>query len=105
MSGARWSPATWETLLSSIFRLDHVSFLPHKIFRWDQHGIYRDCFFPVTCHHLFGAPITSRCSIGVSQHGKDDCGHCASFSLSVRGVGVYYGSLSGWESSDFGLSR
>ncbi len=54
MSTERWIPATWETFLSMIFRVDHVSFFPHKIFRWDSHGIYRDCFFPVSCHHLLG---------------------------------------------------
>lgn len=54
MSSERWTSARWEQLLSSIFRVDHVSFFPHKIFRWDRNGVYRDCYFPVSCEHLLG---------------------------------------------------
>jgi hypothetical protein len=54
MSEERWSKAMWEEFLRRIFRVDHVSFVPHKIFRWDEHGIYRDCFFPVPCQHVLG---------------------------------------------------
>ena len=54
MSRERWTKAMWEEFLSRIFSGDHVSFVPHKIFRWDEHGIYRDCFFPFPCQHLLG---------------------------------------------------
>lgn len=54
MSRERWSKAMWEDFLSRIFSGDHVSFIPHKIFRWDKNGIYQDCFFPVPCQHLLG---------------------------------------------------
>ncbi len=54
MSGTRWSIDTWHDLLCALFRPEHVAFFPHKIFRWDAEGIYRDCFFPFTCHHLLG---------------------------------------------------
>ncbi len=36
MSRERWQKAMWEEFLSRIFRVDHVSFFPHKIFRWDK---------------------------------------------------------------------
>jgi hypothetical protein len=54
MSEERWSKAMWENFLGRIFRVDHVSFVPHKIFRWDENGIYRDCYFPVSCRHFLG---------------------------------------------------
>ncbi|HBP87334.1 MAG TPA: hypothetical protein PKK23_04580 [Nitrospirales bacterium] len=54
MSEERWSKAMWEEFLGIMFRVDHVSFVPHKIFRWDKNGIYRDCFFPLPCYHLLG---------------------------------------------------
>ncbi len=54
MSDTRWSIDTWQGLLRVLFRPEHVAFFPHKIFRWDATGIYRDCFFPFTCHHLLG---------------------------------------------------
>lgn len=57
----RWSKATWEEFLSRIFQKDHVSFIPHKIFRWDKNGIYRDCYFPVPSrHHLGGEHVLGR---------------------------------------------
>ena len=54
MSSEGWQKAAWEEFLSRMFRVDHVSFFPHKIFRWDKNGIYRDCYFPVSCHHILG---------------------------------------------------
>ncbi len=54
MSETRWSIEQWHDLLRVLFRPEHVAFFPHKIFRWDAQGIYRDCFFPFTCQHLFG---------------------------------------------------
>ncbi len=54
MSSTRWSIDTWQDLLRVLFRPEHVAFFPHKIFRWDAGGIYRDCFFPFTCQHLLG---------------------------------------------------
>jgi len=54
MSQERWSKARWEELLSRVFRVDHASFVPHKIFRWDNSGIYRDCYCPVSCRHFLG---------------------------------------------------
>lgn len=113
MSEERWSKATWEEFLSMMFRVDHVSFVPHKIFRWDKHEIYRDCYFPVSCHHLLGGehvlgaghqrslaerfsqksdkspdtnpenPTATRYSIGFSFLGKDCCRNCSAVSLCV----------------------
>ncbi len=54
MSIERWSIDRWQELLRALFRPEHVAFFPHKIFRWDAEGIYRDCFFPFTCQHLLG---------------------------------------------------
>ncbi len=54
MSDTRWSIDKWQELLRALFRPEHVAFFPHKIFRWDAEGIYRDCFFPFTCQHLLG---------------------------------------------------
>ncbi len=54
MSDMRWSIDRWQGLLRALFRPEHVAFFPHKIFRWDATGIYRDCFFPFPCHHLLG---------------------------------------------------
>lgn len=54
MSDTRWSIDTWQDLLRVLFRPEHVAFFPHKIFRWDAEGIYRDCFYPFTCQHLLG---------------------------------------------------
>ena len=44
MSDARWSIEKWQSLLRTLFRPEHVAFFPHKVFRWDAEGIYRDCF-------------------------------------------------------------
>ena len=54
MSDTRWSIDKWQDLLRVLFRPEHVAFFPHKIFRWDAQGIYRDCFFPFACQHLLG---------------------------------------------------
>lgn len=54
MSDTRWSIDKWQDLLRVLFRPEHVAFFPHKFFRWDAEGIYRDCFFPFTCQHLLG---------------------------------------------------
>ncbi len=54
MSMSRWSSTSWEVVLGHIFRRDHASFFPHKIFRWNAHGVYVDCFFPFPCQHLLG---------------------------------------------------
>ena len=54
MSTARWSIDRWHDLFRTLFRPDHVAFFPHKVFRWDAEGIYRDCFFPFKCEHLLG---------------------------------------------------
>ncbi len=54
MSTARWSIDRWHDLFRTLFRPEHVAFFPHKVFRWDAQGIYRDCFFPFQCEHLLG---------------------------------------------------
>lgn len=54
MSMARWSINMWHNLFVALFRPEHVAFFPHKTFRWDVEGIYRDCFFPFKCEHLLG---------------------------------------------------
>ena len=54
MSTVRWPIEKWQGLLRTLFRPEHVAFFPHKIFRWDAQGIYRDCFFPFQCKHLLG---------------------------------------------------
>jgi hypothetical protein len=54
MSAARWSIDKWQDLLRMLFRPEHASFFPHKVFRWDAESIYRDCFFPFQCEHLLG---------------------------------------------------
>lgn len=54
MSDARWSIERWQDLFRSLFRPEHIAFFPHKVFRWDAEGIYRDCFFPFRCQHLLG---------------------------------------------------
>ncbi len=54
MSTARWSIDRWHALFRTLFRPEHVAFFPHKVFRWDAQGIYRDCFFPFQCEHLLG---------------------------------------------------
>ena len=54
MSTARWSIDRWHDLFRTLFRPEHVAFFPHKVFRWDAEGIYRDCFFPFRCQHLLG---------------------------------------------------
>ena len=54
MSTARWSIDRWHDLFRTLFRPEHVAFFPHKVFRWDAEGIYRDCFFPFPCKHLLG---------------------------------------------------
>ena len=54
MSATRWSIDKWQDLLRMLFRPEHASFFPHKVFRWDAQGIYRDCFFPFQCEHLLG---------------------------------------------------
>jgi hypothetical protein len=74
MAVGRRSQEEWRMLLARIFRMDHVSLLPHKIFRWDRDGIYRDCFFPVACPHFFGGdtvvgrPIADVLPKNVSRH-------------------------------------
>jgi hypothetical protein len=52
MPSERCEKTVWKEFLSRNFRVDHVSVVPHEIFRWDKNGIYLDCFFPVFCHHL-----------------------------------------------------
>ncbi len=54
MSIARWSIDKWQDLLRTLFRPEHAAFFPHKVFRWNAHGIYLDCFFPFQCEHLLG---------------------------------------------------
>ena len=54
MSTARWSIDRWHDLFRTLFRPEHVAFFPHKVFRWDAEGIYRDCFFPFRCQHWLG---------------------------------------------------
>ncbi len=54
MITARWSIDKWHNLFRMLFRPEHVAFFPHKVFRWDAQGIYRDCFFPFRCQHLLG---------------------------------------------------
>ena len=54
MITARWSIDTWQDLFRTLFRPEHVAFFPHKVFRWDAQGIYRDCFYPFQCEHLLG---------------------------------------------------
>ena len=54
MSTARWSIDRWHDLFRTLFRPEHAAFFPHKVFRWDAEGIYRDCFFPFRCQHLLG---------------------------------------------------
>ena len=54
MTIARWSIEKWQGLFRTLFRPEHVAFFPHKVFRWDAQGIYRDCFFPFPCKHLLG---------------------------------------------------
>ncbi len=53
-STARWSSNEWHTLLGTIFRSDHLPFLPPKIFRLNAQIHYVDCFFPIPCEHYFG---------------------------------------------------
>jgi len=54
MSTERWPIDRWHDLFRTLFRPEHAAFFPHKIFRWDAQGIYRDCFFPFPCEHLLG---------------------------------------------------
>lgn len=54
MSIVRWPIDKWQDLFRTLFRPEHVAFFPHKVFRWDARGIYRDCFFPFPCEHLLG---------------------------------------------------
>jgi hypothetical protein len=54
MATARWSIDTWQDLFRTLFRPEHVVFPPHKVFRCDAQGIYRDCFYPFPCEHLLG---------------------------------------------------
>jgi len=54
VSTARWSIDRWHDLFRTLFRPEHVAFFPHKVFRWDAEGIYRDCFFPFRCQHFLG---------------------------------------------------
>jgi len=54
MSTVRWSIGKWHNLFRMLFRPEHVAFFPHKVFRWDAQGIYRDCFYPFPCEHLLG---------------------------------------------------
>jgi len=54
VSTARWSIDRWHDLFRMLFRPEHGAFFPHKVFRWDAEGIYRDCFFPFQCQHLLG---------------------------------------------------
>ncbi len=54
MATARWSIDRWHDLLRRLFRPEHAAFFPHKVFRLDAQGIYRDCFFPFPCQHLLG---------------------------------------------------
>ncbi len=54
MAIVRWSIETWQNLLQSLFRPEHIAFFPHKIFRWDAQGIYRDCYYPFPCEHFLG---------------------------------------------------
>lgn len=54
MSTIRWSIDKWHNLFRMLFRPEHVAFFPHKVFRWDAQGIYRDCFYPFQCEHLLG---------------------------------------------------
>jgi len=54
VSTARWSIDKWHNLFRLLFRPEHVAFFPHKVFRWDAQGIYRDCFYPFPCEHLLG---------------------------------------------------
>jgi len=54
VSTARWSIDRWHDLFRTLFRPEHAAFFPHKVFRWDAEGIYRDCFFPFRCQHLLG---------------------------------------------------
>ena len=53
----RWPVDKWHTLFRMLFRPDHVAFFPHKVFRWDVQGIYRDCFYPFPCTHFLGGEI------------------------------------------------
>ena len=54
MTTAPWSIDKWHDLFRMVFRPEHIAFFPHKVFRWDAQGIYRDCFFPFPCEHLLG---------------------------------------------------
>lgn len=54
MSTVRWSIDKWHNLFRMLFRPEHGAFFPHKVFRWDAQGIYRDCFYPFQCEHLLG---------------------------------------------------
>ncbi len=54
MSLARWPADRWHALFRMLFRPDHVAFFPHKVFRWDGQGMYRDCFYPFPCMHFLG---------------------------------------------------
>ncbi len=54
MATVPWSIDKWHDLFRMLFRPEHVAFIPHKVFRWDTQGIYRDCFFPFPCQHLLG---------------------------------------------------
>jgi len=58
VSTARWSIDKWQDLFRTLFRPEHGAFFPHKVFRWDAEGIYRDCFFPFKCQHLLGGETT-----------------------------------------------
>ena len=54
MSAVRWSIDKWQDLFRMLFRPEHASFFPHKVFRWNAQGIYQDCFFPFDCEHFLG---------------------------------------------------
>ncbi len=53
-SSARWSSDQWQAFLGTIFRPEHLSFLPAKMFRLNAQAHYVDCFFPIPCEHYFG---------------------------------------------------
>jgi hypothetical protein len=54
MQKERWTISQWQDFLKLIFRPEHIAFLPHKIFRWNEQGVYQDCYFPIPCLHLLG---------------------------------------------------
>lgn len=57
MSTARWSIDRWHELFRKLFRPEHFAFFPHKVFRGDTQGIYRDGFYPFPCEHLLGGEV------------------------------------------------